>query len=68
MNGMGEVMAKSAMAGEMLAPRAMSLRERLRTERDRLQVRLDELNGLLAKLDAQPAVADLVDEVFKVVR
>ena len=61
----GELQAKMAYAD---GPIRLTLRERLTQERDQLQARLDELNGLLAKLNAQPSVADLVDEVFRVVR
>jgi len=53
---------------QALSIRPTTLRERLRSEHDRLQERLDEVIGLLAKMDANPAVADLVDEVFMIVR
>jgi len=46
----------------------LTLRERLTNERDSLQARVNELTGLIDKMNANPGVADLVDEVFKVVR
>ena len=46
----------------------LTLRERLTRERDSLQARGNELTGLIDKMNANPGVADLVDEVFKVVR
>ena len=55
-------------AAKSLGPMRLTLRDRLRDERDRLQSRLDEVSGLLAKMDANPAVAEIVDEVFKVIR
>ena len=67
MNAM-EIQAKAGYADSPMMARPMTLRERLTAERDRLQERVNELSGLLEKLNANPNVADIVDEVFKIVR